>query len=234
MGFVKRWLTGLVNRSRPSPEYWIERLDQVGGYGVVQTLVKMGQPAVEPLIAALRDPRPLVSMHAAEALGQIQDVRAVEPLIAALSDPRDGVRMFAARALGQLGDARAVEPLVVALRDPHRNVSTEAIQALGHTGDARAIEPLMHLAWDGYDETDRADAIDARAILALGKIGDEQMLPKLERVRQQLNESYTAAASQEYNLNPMAAEGLYEYFCVPLQAIDQAIAEIRARGTSRA
>ena len=232
MALVKRWFTGLANRLHPDPEYWIERLDQVGRYGVVQTLVKMGQPAVEPLITALHDPRPLVRMNAAEALGQIKDARAVEPLIAVLSDSQASLRKFAARALGQLGDARAVEPLLAALRDPEWNMRTEVIEALGRLGDVRAVEPLMHLAWDGYDETGQANVIDTKAILALGKIGNEQMLPKLERVQQELSAGYTTSASQEYNLNPMVAEGLYEYFCVPLQAINQAITEIRSRGVS--
>jgi len=207
MGFVKRWFTGLVRRPRLSPEDWVERLDQASGYGVVQTLVKLGQPAVEPLITALRDPRPLVRMHAAEALGQMQDTRAVEPLIAALKDSQDSLRTSAARALGQLGDVHAVEPLIGVLRDPQRIVRTAAIEALGHLGDVRAVEPLMHLAWDGYDETDRANEIDANAILALGKIGDERLLPKLERVRQQLDEGYTACTSKGYT-SPDETTGL--------------------------
>jgi len=48
---------------------------------------------------------------AAEALGEIKDVRAVEPLIAALRDPNAYVRWCAADALGKIGDARALPEL---------------------------------------------------------------------------------------------------------------------------
>jgi hypothetical protein len=50
-----------------------------------------------------------VRQSAAEALGQLGDVRAVEPLIAALKDPELEVRKAVIKSLGQLGDVRAVE-----------------------------------------------------------------------------------------------------------------------------
>ena len=139
------------------------------------------------------------------------------------------MRASAARALGQLRDSRAVEPLIAALGDPDRNVSTEAIEAVVHIGDRRAVEPLAHLAWDRYDQTVRVDAIDERAVKALGRIGGAEALPKLELARQRVSEEY-ALASQGY-VYPMEAEGIYNYFSVPLDAIDWAIAEIRARST---
>ena len=71
-------------------------------------LVSIGTPAVDPLIAALKDKDSLVRERAADALGQIKDVRAVEPLIAALKDKDSLVRERAADALGQIKGARAV------------------------------------------------------------------------------------------------------------------------------
>lgn len=47
-------------------------------------------PAVEPLIAALRDHEPDVRGEASEALGKLGDAWAVGPLIAALGDPSSG------------------------------------------------------------------------------------------------------------------------------------------------
>ncbi|HMD79676.1 MAG TPA: HEAT repeat domain-containing protein, partial [Anaerolineales bacterium] len=45
-----------------------------------KTLEEIGQPAVEPLIAALQSPTPLISNGAAYLLGRIKDQRALEPL----------------------------------------------------------------------------------------------------------------------------------------------------------
>jgi len=231
MKTIKHWFDKITDWIYPSTERLIARLGDTGGGSAMRALTHRGRPAVEPLITALRDPRPLVCMYAAEALSQIQDARAVEPLIAALCDPRDTVRVSAVRALGQLGDARAVEPLIATLRDPNSDVISWAIEALVQIGDKRAVEPLLHLASSGDDPTVRAEAIDERAIKALGSLGDSEVLPKLELVRQRISEEYAANVSQGF-LHPMAAEGLYDYFGVPLDAIDHAIAEIRARSAA--
>ena len=66
-------------------------------------LGKIGEPAVEPLIAALKDSDDCVRREATEALGKIGEP-AVEPLIAALKDSDDYVRREAAEALGKIGE----------------------------------------------------------------------------------------------------------------------------------
>ena len=65
-------------------------------------LVKMGEPAVEPLIQALQDEYWRVRMHAAGILGDIGDARAVEPLVQARQDEYRRVRYAAARALEKI------------------------------------------------------------------------------------------------------------------------------------
>lgn len=63
----------------------------------------MNENRVEPLIAALHDPKWSVRRDAAVVLGLIGDVRAVEPLSAVLRDPEPEVRWYAADALGKSG-----------------------------------------------------------------------------------------------------------------------------------
>jgi HEAT repeat protein len=117
--------------------------------------VKIGAPAVEPLIAALKDGDSDVREAAAGALGKIGwkpekgeaealyliaqgkwdecvkiGAPAVEPLIAALKDGDSGVREAVAKALGAIGDARAVEPLIAALKDGEPGVRKAAAEAL--------------------------------------------------------------------------------------------------------
>jgi len=74
-------------------------------------LVKIGALAIDPLIAALRDPKAAVRWRAVYVLGEIGDARAIEPLIAALRDRDAGVRERAAYTLGKIGDARALPEL---------------------------------------------------------------------------------------------------------------------------
>ena len=132
-----------------------EALDQMGwkpGYATEKAYylvakkewdeaVKLGEPAVEPLINALKD------KEAAEALVKIGDERAVEPLINALKDEDSGVRWEAAEALVKIGEP-AVEPLIHALKDEDSDVRAAAAKALGKIGDERAVEPLTEALED--------------------------------------------------------------------------------------
>jgi HEAT repeat protein len=61
--------------------------------GAAKAFVEIGAPAVEPLVAALKDEH---NMWAAEVLGMIGDARAVEPLIAALEHGYEGLRQVPA------------------------------------------------------------------------------------------------------------------------------------------
>ena len=104
---------------------------------------KLGEVAVEQLIAILSDPDKDARSSAADYLRVFGGTRAVEPLIAALGDSNSDVRYHVADALSSLRDARAVEPLIVALRDPSPNVRVTAAMALRMIGDERAVAPFI-------------------------------------------------------------------------------------------
>lgn len=137
----------------------------------VNVLVALGERAVEPLLAALRDPKAGLRANAALILGRIRDARAIEPLIAALADPEPVVRTQAVWALRDLGDPRAAPPLVAALRDEADEARSAARYALEKMGEA-AIEPLLTAA----DEPGcRAEVFDVLAV-----VGDERALARLD------------------------------------------------------
>jgi HEAT repeat protein len=108
-------------------------------------LVQLGEAAVLPLCAALKDRDWRVRTQAAEVLVRIGDPRAVLPLIAALKGHGWESAMQIARALGERGDARAVLPLCEALRAWH----IEAAVALGEMAarkpvpEVKAALPLL-------------------------------------------------------------------------------------------
>ena len=104
-----------------------------------EALVKIGTPAVSPLIQALGDRSENVRAAAAWALGDLGDPQAIPALIQALGDQSENVRWAAAWALGDLGDPQAVPPLIKALRDRSENVRCAAAWALGAIGDPQAI-----------------------------------------------------------------------------------------------
>jgi HEAT repeat protein len=162
------------DRKEAGAAYWAAR-------GKWDRCVDIGVPAVEPLVAALRDGP---SVATAEALGKIGDPRAVEPLVAVmrriLSHPtneddwlqeRDGeVCRAAAKALGRIGDARAVAPLIAAVESGRAGVGHVAAEALVQIG-APAVEPLIAALNEGK--------LFHEAAKALGQIGDPRAVEPL-------------------------------------------------------
>jgi HEAT repeat protein len=138
-----------------------------------EALGKIGEPAVDALVAALKDNNTSVRRDAASALGKMKDARAVEPLITALADSDPNVRRDVAEALGMIGDARAVEPLIAAFEDSDDQVRNYATEALVKFGDARTIEPLID-ALEGHN-----DQVRKYAAQALGEIGDARAVKPL-------------------------------------------------------
>ncbi|MBZ0300611.1 MAG: HEAT repeat domain-containing protein [Anaerolineae bacterium] len=132
---------------------------------VVDDLVRIGAPAVEPLISVLDDPNPNVRSGAARALGKIGDTRALGSLIFRLRYDSDvEVRKSAVWAL-HMGGGRAVGPLIEALRDPDEWVRFGAVIVLAKIGDP-AIDPLINALRDNLP------LVRANAAETLGRIAD--------------------------------------------------------------
>lgn len=132
-----------------------------------EALRKIGEPAIEPLVEALKNANSDVRSAAAWVLGRPpKEERAVEPLIEALRDESSDVRSVAASSLGEIGDVRAFEPLIQALEDGKEDVRSFAAEALGKIGDERAVEPIVQTLMD----EDRN--VRGNAAWALGEVGD--------------------------------------------------------------
>ncbi len=164
-------------------------------------LVRIGEPAVEPLIKVLGDEDGWDRYGEAEALGKIGDTKAVEPLIKLLDDESERVRIIAAWGLDKIGNSRAVELLIKALEDDRSTVRSGAAKILVNKGwkpsDEKeqvayhiakkyweelvrigkpAVEPLIKVLGD-EDRWVRYGAAEA-----LGKIGDAKAVEPLIKV----------------------------------------------------
>jgi HEAT repeat protein len=105
-------------------------------------LSAIGKAAIEPLAAAMKEPRWETRYRAAEALGKIADEKAVKPLIQGLKDNREHVRYMAAKGLRELADSDAIEPMIILLKDENRYVRMMAVRALDAIGGDRATGAL--------------------------------------------------------------------------------------------
>ena len=137
-------------------------------------LIKMGAAAVEPLIAALKDPEVTHRIFVVSALGKFQDIRAVEALIAALKDPDPRVQDTAVFTLASRNiSSFAVEPLIAALKDPNPELRRNVVSALNDIRDPRALEPLIAAL------KDTASDVRLWAALALGGTADPRAIEPL-------------------------------------------------------
>lgn len=114
-----------------------------------EALHKIGQPAVQPLIGALKKGF-WTKRTAASILGNIGTASAVDSLIYILMHEDSDVKINAAEALGNIGDPRAIEPLIQALGD-HSYISEIAVEALVKFGKI-ASEPSIKALEDGNSD----------------------------------------------------------------------------------
>jgi HEAT repeat protein len=121
-------------------------------------LSSIGKAAVEPLAAAMKEPRWETRYRAAEALGKIADDKVVKPLIQGLKDNREHVRYMAAKGLRGLGDSDVVEPMVILLRDENTYVRIMAARALGVIG-GKTVESALTTALAAEQDAKVREAI---------------------------------------------------------------------------
>jgi len=143
-----------------------------------------------PLMTALESPDWIVRMHAAKALGRIQEPGAVASLVPLLQDNVKAVREETSTALAAIGEA-AVPSLLAALTHAEWLVRLHAVEALGKTRSPEAVDPLLTVLFNDRDRAVREDA--ARA---LGQIGDARAV------------EFLVTAMKEPGLRPLAVEAL--------------------------
>jgi HEAT repeat protein len=159
-------------------------------------LVKIGEPAVEPLIETLHSENEDILWWAARTLGSIGDDRAVGPLIQLYENPPSArIRTAAGLSLGKLGDPHAIPELVEQLQIS--NFITEVKSMLLAFGPA-AVEQIIAFIQQ-KDETGSLAGV-ANAIEMLGNIGD----PRAEEILR----DHTSSEKYPENINNLAAQAL--------------------------
>jgi len=174
------------------------------GTGIFQecrlALVRIGAPAVDPMIALLQEKNPdiqemasklkfeepppvgtpgVVPHKAAIILGDLRAKKAVPALAARLKQKARGDEHRSALiALGYIATPQAVETILVALKDPKVDPAerASAADALYLSGDRRAVPTLLDIAKTGYVMTGGQKASDLRAssAIALARIAGKE------------------------------------------------------------
>jgi HEAT repeat protein/protein-S-isoprenylcysteine O-methyltransferase Ste14 len=137
------------------------------------SLAAIGEPAVESIIALLKDDNLYVRWYTANVAGRVRSEKIVQQLIDLLHDEERNVRRAAAGSLGRTGSEQAVQPLIEALQDQERGLAISAARALGYIGSREAIMPLIEALQN------ENSGIAGAAAEALGQIGDPQAVAPL-------------------------------------------------------
>jgi HEAT repeat protein len=130
--------------------------------------------------------------YVALALGMIGDPQAIKPLreVAAKSEFRPDSLEQAATALALLGDKSAAPKLAEWLtKAGSQSAQASIARALGKIGDVRTIQPLLEIV----GKKDSPAMTRAFAVVALGQVGDLDLLPWYVPIAEGLN--YTAVTS---------------------------------------
>jgi HEAT repeat protein len=149
-------------------------------------LVRIGTPAVQPLIDTLLGKNPevqemavkyhfdqtpgVVQFKSASVLGDLRDPKAVPILQEKMKDKDVGGEHTAyVIALGLIGDPAGVETLIDTVRDPKAEptIRISSADALYLTGDPRAAAVLLDLAKNGYMTIGGQKASNLRATAAV-------------------------------------------------------------------
>ena len=124
---------------------------------------------VKGLIKALRYKDWSVRREAAEALGEIGDLRAIKPLYEIIMSDRDkDVRERAAEALGKLADKYGFTPMGLALQEAAEGLSRFA------EGKFKTVEQLIHAL-----QNDSNPFVQMGAAIDLGLHGDPKAIEPL-------------------------------------------------------
>jgi HEAT repeat protein len=136
--------------------------------------------SIDDFTKRLNDPDPAVRLEAVKSLGDSGQDDAIEYLIQATGDSDESVMIKAIDYLGKLRATAATQILVQKLfmRDVPVPVQQRILVSLGRMGDVRAAPPIgEYLGRDTSPET------RGTAVFALGEIGDQASIPKLQTIQ---------------------------------------------------
>jgi HEAT repeat protein len=177
---VRRNVAGLI-AALLVVAYAAPAMAQVNPFRVQQRYKEASQgKSIDDYTKRLNDPDPAVRLEAVKNLGESGQTDAIEYLIQATGDSDQSVTIKAIDYLGKLRATAATQILVQKLfmRDVPVNVQQRILVSLGRMGDVRAATPIGE-----YLGRDTDPATKGTAIFALGEIGDQASVPKLQAIQ---------------------------------------------------
>jgi HEAT repeat protein len=132
----------------------------------------VGEDALEPITAALRDRSPRVRRSLCEVLSAMGGDKSVDLLIMMLQDPNPEIRARAIQGLGSLKAIAASARIQPLLGDPIAGVRAAAASALAEIGVGIACPAVIDALAEECRRADAAEAARAAMIDAVARLSD--------------------------------------------------------------
>jgi HEAT repeat protein len=144
-------------------------------------LLRIGPPAIPPLLEILKDGRRSFVRAAVAVLGEMGNRDAVRGLSLTVYHVDNRIRIDAIHSLARIGGKEGTEVLMDLLRDSNRAIRRQVILWLGITRNERGVQPLLTLI-NERDIMGKSLTLKKEALLAIGRIGDRRALEPLFRL----------------------------------------------------
>lgn len=139
----------------------------------VKALAKIGQPAVKPLLQALKDSNNDVVIKAIKTLGLINDNESIKPLVAFLSNKDKRIRLEAANSLSRFKNPWVTDYLLTTLKSNDPAIRATTLYALGKLKSPVAVPDLLALL------NDPDESIRSQVLYILSNFRDERIIQPL-------------------------------------------------------
>jgi HEAT repeat protein len=128
----------------------IKQLDSRDWDQAVKELVRIGEPAVYPLLRALNQNSQWISARASNPLSKIQSATAVDGLLGALDNTKldNRIKRYILQSLGNVESKRALDPLIRHLDHEDWTIRSAVLISLGQIGGQIAEEAALEALKD--------------------------------------------------------------------------------------
>ena len=123
----------------------IKQLDSRAWDQAAKELVRIGEPAVDPLLRALNQNSHWISARACNTLSKIQSAKAVDGLLRALDNTKldDRIKRYILQSLGNVSSERVLNPLIRYLSHEDWTIRRAVLISLGQIGGKTAEEAVI-------------------------------------------------------------------------------------------
>lgn len=138
-----------------------------------KALGKIGQPAVKPLLVALKNSNNDIVILAIKTLGSIKHNSSIKALVSFLSNKDKRVRLEAANSLSRFRNPWITDYLLATLKNKNTVVRSTALYALGKLKNPVAVPDLIALL------NDPDSGIRSQTLYVLSQYRDERVIQPL-------------------------------------------------------